>query len=492
MKKKSYKTLRYAVAYMRYSSNNQDKNSIEYQRRRIKKYCDYNNIKLVKEYVDMAQSGTTAKRTAFKEMIQDAKSCPVWDMVLVFEWSRFARNVDDALYYTNVLKDNDIETISITQETDDSPMGEFMKNINHAVDQLESRNNSVRTHAGMSEKALEASHCGGIPPLGYDLDGDLHLVVNEEEAELVKKIFELYENDYSYKRMAKILNAEGYRTKVNKKFTKNSFISILRQEKYTGLYFWNKTRQKKSDGSRNSHQQKPLDEQIFVEGGCPQIIPPEQFERVQQKLSSRARGSASSKRRHHYMLSGLKLLKCANCGEYMIGTVRKSRGKTYVTYYCPTHKEKGKAFCDTKEINAEYLDRMVAGILTNDLYTRKDVQKINDGLKYDDIGKKLLNKKLGVEKAMANVMKNMEYRASELLAAKLEELSQEADAIEKQLKEYKKAGNAITLNNKKDICNRFGKYLTASDDLEVKLYLKESIKEIVVANDDVQIKLNVA
>jgi len=184
MKKNSNKAVRYAAAYMRYSSDNQDKNSIEYQRRRIKKYCDYNNIELVKEYVDMAQTGTTDKRDAFKKMIRDAKANPLWDIVLVFEWSRFARNFDDAVHYTRVLKDRDIETVSITQETDDSPMGEFMKNINHAVYQLESRNNSVRTHAGMSEKAIAASLCGGIPPLGYDIDKELHLVINEAEADL--------------------------------------------------------------------------------------------------------------------------------------------------------------------------------------------------------------------------------------------------------------------------------------------------------------------
>lgn len=118
MKKNSNEDLRYAVSYMRCASENQADNAIDYQRKHIKKYCDYNNIELVKEYVDMAQSGTTAERNAFKEMIHDAKSGPKWDIVLVFEWSRFARNPKDTLYYTSVLKDNDIEIISITWEWD--------------------------------------------------------------------------------------------------------------------------------------------------------------------------------------------------------------------------------------------------------------------------------------------------------------------------------------------------------------------------------------
>jgi len=184
------------------------------------------------------------------------------------------------------------------------------------------------------------------------------------------------------------------------------------------------------------------------------------------------------------------LLKCASCGEYMIGTVRSSHGREYTTYYCPTHKNDGNK-CPTKEINTICLDKMVSGVLIRDLYTRKDHNKINQVLAYNEMEKKLMDKKRGVEKAITNVMKNMEYVTSELLAAKLEALCEEKAVIEEKLS---KCVTVVTLskNNIKDVCKKFIRYLIDSDDLEVKLFLKEAICEVLVSNEDVQIKLNVA
>jgi len=89
-------------------------------------------------------------------------------------------------------------------------------------------------------------------------------------------------------------------------------------------------------------------------------------------------------------------------------------------------------------------------------------------------------------------MKNMEYHASALLAAKLDELTKEEATIAERLEKHKKTGDAITSGNLKDVCRKFGRYITSSDDLEAKIYLKETIKEIVADNEDVQLKLNIA
>ena len=107
---------RSAVAYMRYSSDNQNENSIQYQRNAIIAYCYQKNITLLHEYVDESFTAKNDRRPQFQAMIKDALNKPEWDTILVYDLSRFARNNSDAVYYTNQLNDVDIELVSITQE----------------------------------------------------------------------------------------------------------------------------------------------------------------------------------------------------------------------------------------------------------------------------------------------------------------------------------------------------------------------------------------
>ena len=118
---------RKAVAYARFSSDNQNQNSIEYQITEIKKYCKANNIELVKKYEDEGFSGTTSRRPAFKRLIKDAMNKPEWDLILVYDLSRFSRNYNDAVTYETMLKDCDIDLVSITQRFDNSNEGEAEK-----------------------------------------------------------------------------------------------------------------------------------------------------------------------------------------------------------------------------------------------------------------------------------------------------------------------------------------------------------------------------
>ena len=99
-----------------------------------------------------------------------------------------------------------------------------MRDIKKAFNSFTSRNIGKFTHAGMLTNASNGEHCGGVPPLGYNVV-DKKLVINESEAEIVRRIFDMYENNFSYKQMAEDLNSKGYRTKFGQLFTYNSFSS---------------------------------------------------------------------------------------------------------------------------------------------------------------------------------------------------------------------------------------------------------------------------
>lgn len=477
----------FAVAYMRYSSNNQDENSIAYQTARITSYCCVRGISLVKMYTDRAKTGTTDKREAFQQMIQDAHNKPTWTKILVFSFSRFFRNDSEALKYKNMLNDLGIEVISVTQEFGNSPEGRLMESLTYAIDAYQSNINALHTHSGMTTIASQALHCGGIPPLGFDVGANRKLVINQYEADIVSQIFDMYENDISYTRMAEICNSKGYKTKAGNPFTKHSFINILKNEKYIGIYFWNKTAKKKANGKRNSHAHKPIEEQTREIGGCPAIISEVQFLRVQEKMKSRSKGEGSSKSRQHYMLSGLKIMKCAECGSYMIGTVSYSRDNKYTTYFCPKHKEKT---CPTKEIQTKGVDKFVTKALVSDLYHRNDLSEISKIMGHDEDCRGLKDRLKGNAKATRNIMKAVKAEYSPQLLEELKSLSAEKTWLEKEISKKTQSGISITNDNKKNICKKFGTLLMKSDEPSVKNYLRNSIHEILISNDGITVTLN--
>ncbi|MBO5248015.1 MAG: recombinase family protein [Clostridia bacterium] len=475
---------RAAVAYMRYSSHHQTENSIEYQRKNIIDYCNAHDIELVEEFVDAAHTGTNDRRPSLQKMFQavQSKPRPEWDAILVFDLSRFARNAADAFHYRAILYDHNVELISITQDYGDSDEAQLILGIHHLFDAQYSLKNARHTHSGMMTKALKALHCGGKPPLGFDLDINKKLVVNQREAIIVQEIFDLYELNYSYDRMIQILNEKGYRTKKGNPFQKNSFREILTQEKYIGTFRWNRVRKKNRRGHRNNHEYKPKEEQIIIPHVIPAIIDEDQFNRVQEKLSGRANGMAESKARQHYMLSGIKVLKCAECGSYMIGNLGNSHGNKYKEYYCPNHKSKT---CSTKNIRAEQLDHWVAGWLAKDFYDRSDVNKINATLKYNDYYSMLTNHLAGLKERQRNIVRAVSYGYTPVFTTNLKELSKEIQSTEAELSKIEAETLQITPENKKALTKKLARKLIDSDDLAVKKYLKSMIQEIVISNKSI-------
>lgn len=223
-----------------------------------------------------------------------------------------------------------------------------------------------------------------------------------------------------------------------------------------------------------------------VEGGCPQIIAKERFQRVQEALAGRAHGKAGSKSNRHYMLSSMKVLRCAECGSYLTGAAKSSHGKTYTVYLCPKHKSKE---CSTKEIRTGDLDRVVANLIAKDLYQREDIPAISSQLKHNDSYKKLSEKKRGVERAINNVMRAIQLDPQEELVTRLKALSAEKASLERAIEASKVDKVGITPENIKAVCAKLRDYLIHSDDPDAKAYPQSAIKDISVSNDAVDIQL---
>lgn len=357
--------------YARFSSDNQRTESIDAQVRAMKKYCKQNCWQIVETYVDEARSATTDKRPNFQRMIEDS-SKGVFDIVLVHKLDRFSRNRYDSAIYKSRLKKNHVNIYSVLERIDDSPESVMMEAMLEGMAEYYSKNLSREVMKGMNETALQCKHTGGSPPLGYDVDGNRKLIINEHEAESVRIIFEMYDNGFGYSDIINHLNSQGYKTKKGCIFGKNSLYEILGNEKYTGTYIFNKLSSYSESRTRNNHSYKSCDDMIKIENGCPKIISKEVFERVQQRRMHNRKSAGRYHSKEFYLLTGKVF--CGICGKRMQGNLRFSgRSKARLaTYRCNTHRSE----CRNKEINKDYLDVYITMLLSEKLFNVKAMKKI--------------------------------------------------------------------------------------------------------------------
>jgi site-specific DNA recombinase len=340
-----------AAIYVRYSSDNQRSESIDAQIRAINEYASKNDITIVRTYIDEAKSATTDQRPEFLKMVDESKE-GLFEAVIVHKLDRFARDRYDSIFYRRALKLNGVRLISVLENLDDSPESAILESVLEGMNEYYSRNLARETMKGLIENAHKCQHNGGIPPLGYNVGSDKKYVLNEEEADIVRVIFESYADGEGYGKIVDICNMRGYRTKRRNRFSKNSIAEILRNEKYLGIYVFNRESSARA-GKRNKHLHKDLDEQIVIPGGMPQIIDEELWERVRRRMATNTR--AQAKAIENYLLSGK--VYCGKCGAPMIGNRRQSRGNYYISYECNNRKRTKQ--CDMKSISRDKLESAV-------------------------------------------------------------------------------------------------------------------------------------
>ena len=263
------------ILYARVSSEKQAEKdlSIKAQVKELNNYALKHSYNVIDIFIDEAKSARSANRPAFQNMISLAKQKnPPFEAILVWKLSRFARNREDSILYKSLLKKKGIQVISINEQIDDSPVGKMLEGILEVVDEFYSNNMAVDIKRGMKENASRGFFNGGIIPLGYKIkkikvnnNDKSKLEIDDETAQIVKKIFELYISGEGAKEIAKYLNANYSQFK---RWKKNNVLEILRNEIYIGNFLWN--RESKDDS-----------EVIRVLNCHPAIITNEVFNKVQ-------------------------------------------------------------------------------------------------------------------------------------------------------------------------------------------------------------------
>lgn len=332
------------AAYCRVSTEKEDQlNSLEAQKKFFADYTNRTGDNLVRLYADEGLSGTKIKnRKEFLQMMADAES-GVFDMVVVKDISRFARNTVDLLQNIRKLKSLGIETQFLTANMTSMGNSEFVLTIFGALAQEESANTSKRVKFG---KKINAEK-GKVPNFvfGYDktLGDYFNLTVNEFEAEVIRKIYNWYINEgCGAARIANILNEENIRTKRNCKWSQNAICRILTNELYTGKIINGK--EEVSDFLTGKRTERDQTEWMVVEKPELRIIEPEIFEKAGEVMRERGRKFNVDKTRQSNKYLFSTIIKCKECGWSFRRSVRKYKN-TYIKWVCSGHNGKGADSC---------------------------------------------------------------------------------------------------------------------------------------------------
>lgn len=213
-------------------------NSLENQLNYYENYIKSNhNWTYIKGYIDEGISGVRVeKRKAFKEMIHDAKLKKI-DLIITKEVSRFARDLEDSIHYIRILKEADVGIYFENQNLNTfDANSELILNIMFNLAQDESRKLSSRVKFGHMEAIKKGHVLGSSNIIGYKKD-KCKLIVIEEEAKIIKKIFELYSTgNYGLYKLSKKLASLGFYNKKGNLFDKDTLKRIIENPKYKGFY----------------------------------------------------------------------------------------------------------------------------------------------------------------------------------------------------------------------------------------------------------------
>ena len=355
--------------YARVSSDRQDVDlSVAAQLRALHDYAGKNGYVVAREYVDEAESGRIANRPQFRRMLDEAgKPEAPFQEILVWKFSRFTRKREHAVAFKSMLRRRGIRVVSITEHSDDTPTGKLMEAIIESVDEFYSENLAEEVRRGMREAASRGFWVSSRSPYGYNRvmvqDGAKKrpiLEVNDAEAAVVRRMFQMADSGKTLLDITKTLNNEGISSPTGKSWRKTTLYKLLTNEVYTGTAVW---------GVQSKDKAPP----VRVEDAFPALVSRETFNRVVALLESRSpvhshpRRSASS-----YLLSGI--VRCRTCGKALSG--QESKSGQFAYYVCQSLTKQGSGACDAPRLNARKFEGMIVDQIRDNILTESNIRDL--------------------------------------------------------------------------------------------------------------------
>ena len=433
----------------RYSTDNQNPDSIEVQVQKCTAWCNQNNMPILGVFADEAVSGMKDTRPQYEAMM-DQLRLGLADTVVIYDQSRMFRKMTAWFAFRDELSAMGVKVISVTQPAIGKDLRDPMNFVTEGSMALFNQMHALITRQKVMEKmrfmARNGQHTGGKPALGYQVvDGKLEIC--EAEAAIVRRIFSEYAAGCSYREIIAGLNRDGLKTKRGNSFGTNSLHDLLKNEKYIGTIVYG-AMPYREDGTRNTHSKDGTDV-VRLEDAIPPIIDKDVFDKVQEKMkiNKRQQGGRPAERRA-YPLKGKVF--CAECKSAM--TVSISQQK-YFYYKCSGKKRTHQ--CSASPISVDQLEDIVVDIVRQCLGSRENVDsliKILHEQREKIVGgavstlQNLINERSLVCQKLDNAANAiLSGLSSQTLSAKVSELEHQKDSIDSQIRSLKSTVDATAI-----------------------------------------------
>ena len=336
-----------AVVYARYSSHSQGEQSIEGQIAAARTYAAARGYTIVHEYIDRAMTGRNDNRDEFQQMLSDCAK-KQFQVIIVWKVDRFGRNREEITFNKHRARKHGVRVEYVAETMPDGPEGVILESVLEGMAEYYSLQLSQNIKRGNREAAKKGQFTGGRVPLGYKLSPEHKFVIDPDSAPIVRRIYSMYAEGWTITEIISQLNKEGLHTSQGKPFTKNSLRTVLKNEKYIGIYDFK--------GG-----------EIRMEDAVPAIVDKDTYYKVQKLLSVNQRAPAARWSRADYLLTD-KLF-CGSCGAQMVGESGTSKtGAKYNYYLCANHK-RAKS-CARKAIRQDWIEdyvmEQVQGLVMDD------------------------------------------------------------------------------------------------------------------------------
>lgn len=500
--------------YLRVSTEMQvDGYSLEAQKNCLKKFAEREEVVIAGVYEDAGKSGKSIEgRPAFRRMLSDIESGAGIDYVMVYKLSRFGRNAADILNSLELLQTYDVNLICIEEGIDSSQTsGKLLISVLSAVAEIERENILEQTMNGRREKARQGKWNGGPAPYGYMIKDEI-LSINEEEAEIVRTIYDKYVNTrLGYSGIAKYFNLQGIRKTPRKEsdieeFSAHFIQLLIDNPVYCGKIAYGRRSKERVKGKKNEYKLVKQKEYCLVDGQHEGIISEELWQKAQEKrLATGIKYSSKLGKERAHLLTGI--IKCPKCGCGMYAnrvcwTKKDGTYKEVMYYSCSRNKQSRGRHCDysanLKKTDIEPLVVEVIKKLVQDeefaveikrrIGVQVDTDKIDTELfNYENKLKEVEANKSRLEREIDTLPLGTAHRDRKILdmTTRLDALYDNIAEIESNIEDArfrKKAAEekALTLENIYKILMHFSELYDIMNDEERKELFAELIQEIQI------------
>ena len=434
------------VSTDKYEQANSLKNQVDYFSGMI---SANRNWKLADGYIDEGISGTSVnKRDAFLKMIRDAKARK-FDFVVTKEISRFSRNTLDSIQYTQELLRYGVGVLFQSDNINTFyPDAELRLTIMSSIAQEEVRKLSERVKFGFKRSIENGRVLGNNSIWGYKKE-DGRLVIDEEQAQIIRLIFDMYATQrVGIRSIGKELDELGYRNRNGNMFNFTTIKNIIANPKYKGYYCGNKTRMV----DYRLKQRVKIDEEDWVtykdEESVPPIVSEEVWEQANRILNSR-----SEKMKNHetafqsrYTYSG-KIFCAEHDAAFHRAIYRYKEGSKEV-WQCKVYREQGKAGCVSPTLYTHELDLIVKDAFDGIVIDRtriieRMIERYNIALSDTDISSEISKKQNEINKILVKKDKLLELSVDGKISN--DEFAQRNETLNEQIDKIKTAISDLRL-----------------------------------------------